>query len=390
MQAYKEASGWDELRGYSDGKRVVRALKGAGIFDEPKPASSDAKPASSDDKIKNITINLTNLCNYRCSFCYNNPSTDTLAPEEVVEFLREIKSSCARDASVMILGGEPLLKPALLTEALKTATRLYRSVLISTNGSLIVDDLARLFRKLKVEVQVSLDSASVDFHDEVRGKGAWQKAISGIKKLAQARAYTILSMVVSQSNIAELKDYLALGRSLGVNEVRFIPLRPIGRALESGLKPPSLVELVLAIEGLKETRDGKKMLKRDFASTVRESCQYSYRKQSCGAGSDAIFLNADGQVYPCVNLVETGFSFGNIREQNLVKILEGVKRQAFVESHVVSNYDGCRRCVIRFWCAGGCRGETLANSGSMLSRGHSCKEYREAFLRSMWLAGDRA
>jgi len=379
---YKDADSWSDLSNYKDGKRIVRSLKNTGIFDAPKAFKQD-------DSIRNITVNLTNQCNLRCSFCYNTPSDDYLSAGEVTGFLRDIRPFCSKHTSLMVLGGEPLLKPDLLVKTLTQASKLYAKVLISTNGLLVTREFARLFRKLKVEVQISLDSATPEFHDSVRGAGMWQRAVDGVKELVCTRAYSILNMVVSNSNMHEIGEYVTLGGKLGVNEVRCIPLRPIGRALHSELTTPSLVNLAMALEAQKKTRIGRKLLKRDFASIIKESCRLSYPKQSCGAGSEAIFLNADGRIYPCTNLSHEQFSFGSIRDRTVNEIFAGDARKKFIDSHTVSQYDGCKDCLLNSWCAGGCRGETLANSGDTHAVGHNCAEYRKAFLQTMWAASER-
>jgi len=83
----------------------------------------------------------------------------------------------------------------------------------------------------------SLDGAIPQCHDAVRGQGVFQKALDGISTLVSGGAYTILSLVCHESNVAQLEAFYALGHTLGVNEVRFIPLKRIGGAETSGLRP---------------------------------------------------------------------------------------------------------------------------------------------------------
>lgn len=97
-------------------------------------------------------LELTPRCNLRCRMCYIRMTPEEMAPrgrertaEEWLALAEEL-----RDAGVVFMlltGGEPLLRPDF--------PRLYRALIgmgfslsLNTNGTLVNDEIAALFREL--------------------------------------------------------------------------------------------------------------------------------------------------------------------------------------------------------------------------------------------------
>jgi hypothetical protein len=72
-------------------------------------------PGEEPVSIANLTINITNRCNLRCTHCYNRGHSSPDAPiEDIVAGIRGGRGILDPDASLVVLGGEPLLDPARL------------------------------------------------------------------------------------------------------------------------------------------------------------------------------------------------------------------------------------------------------------------------------------
>lgn len=154
-------------------------------------------------------FDLTSECPLRCRHCYfytNVPPIPTDLNDE--EFLRRLKD--VRDSygirSAFWIGGEPLLKPALL----KRAMRLFPRNAVATSGAVPIPV------DLEAGLLVSIDGPK-EVHDKLRGEGAFDDAMQNIKSLAGgsfALATTFTS--ISVDYIHALPDLVNSTRAIGV------------------------------------------------------------------------------------------------------------------------------------------------------------------------------
>jgi radical SAM protein with 4Fe4S-binding SPASM domain len=132
---------------------------------------------------------------------------------------------------------------------------------------------------------------------------------------------------------------------------------------------------------------------RDCLSIMAQICRLSVRRVSCGVGRQTFLLDADGSIYPCLNTDLAEFRVGNIRDPDFdfarvwrqSQVLHEVRQQSRIDQ---MNED-CAKCVLRYWCLGGCRGETYRHSRDLGARPENCADLRNAILQTMWLVAQR-
>ena len=340
-------------------------------------------------KIANVTVNLTNRCNLHCAWCYNAArTTDEMPVETLMDAVERGKGILEPNGSFIILGGEPLIDADRLSYALRRAEDVFRPAsLISTNGTLLTGSAVEKLRSRRVEVQVSLDSHRADRHDAIRGRGVFEKAVAGIRRLVDAGVTTIVSMVFTRESMDEFEPYLDLALKLGVNEARFIPLRTIGFGLTHRDARPDFAASFEHLMGILGRRpELRRLLRRDFFSIAMTLCRYSTPRTGCGIARKVIFIDADGCVYPCPNHVRPEYLCGDLREAALSEIiLRSPVLQALRRQYRVANYGRCRDCAFRYWCAGDCRGEVLATMGDATAESPHCQELQQMFRQMLWL-----
>ncbi len=343
-------------------------------------------------KIANMTYNITNRCNFNCKWCYNkNRISNELSVKEFIKKVLAEKDIYAEDLTLIILGGEPFLRFEALTEVVKRLGDFFpKPIQISTNGSLINEvDLERL-PKDRVEIQVSLDGPTSEINDAIRGKRSFDKATAGIETLVREGYHTILSMVYSRDSLDYFEDYLELGKNLGVDEVRFIPMRTIGKgeALKEIL-PDQYKAFLKYKQVLTDNPQYKKFLGRDFFSIIASVCKYTACRINCGLGYKVIFIDADGKVYPCPNFVDEKYFAGSLAETELKEIfLNSEVMNDFREDFKVDNYIGCKSCDFKYWCAGDCRAEVMSVSNDRFACSHHCVELKRLYFDVLWLLGE--
>jgi radical SAM protein with 4Fe4S-binding SPASM domain len=306
----------------------------------------------------------------------------------IKRFVEEGLDHISPNLNFAILGGEPLLEKEKTLEIASLGLEYNAEVVVSTNGLLIDSEFAKRAKELNLVVQVSLEGSTSELNDLIRGKGCYNRAIAGVETLVSEGVHSIISMVVTTKNLQDIPLFYLLGRRLGVTEIRFIEMRRMGRALTEGIEPVPSATLVKAIHKLLiEYPEARKYLIRDHFSVMKYLCARSNKRAYCGAGLKTILIDADSEVYPCPNHAKPEFSCGNIERQSFQEIwLESEKLNHLRSEYIVDQInDTCTQCPIKYWCLGGCRGETYENTGDLRAIGTGCESLREGIIETFWL-----
>jgi MoaA/NifB/PqqE/SkfB family radical SAM enzyme len=179
-------------------------------------------------------------CNLECTHCFNasGPRDPWLRPLDA----RSVRAAIAEAEALGVreiyyTGGEPFLHPEILPlieRALEVA-----STTVLTNGTAITertaDRLAALAQRAaySLELRVSLDDPEPEANDQVRGRGAWGRAVAALRRL---HARGLLPIVTATEIVDDpAADRYARFRrfllELGIDRprVKILPVLPMGR-----------------------------------------------------------------------------------------------------------------------------------------------------------------
>ncbi len=370
----------------AEARALVSVLQARGLAG-PAPLAPPEVTVSSA-ALANVTFNVTNRCNLRCPWCYNGSRGGEEVPIEVVlAALAAARPQMAPDASLIILGGEPFLAPERLLPLLRGAAPLFgQPLLVSTNGTIMSGEMIAALAGLPVEVQVSLDGATARQHDAARGSGVFARALATIRALVAAGVRTIVSMVYHRDNLQNFEPLLGLAESLGVAEVRFIPLRAIGGGRAHVAQLPNQMEAMQRLLAIVDAKPAlSRLLARDYFSMGALVLQRAVRQRNCGIGRQVLFIDADGSLYPCPNHVAPALRLGHVSTHPLAALSTTSEVLAEVGTRYdLARYHRCKSCVFRHWCAGDCRGEVVAMGGDAGDPSPHCAELRAMFRELMW------
>lgn len=151
---------------------------------------------------------LTSACNVSCTFCshkQNPPEVEvyTIQPltlfeiEELMVFLSADRKIVIGESATRLIEGEPFTHPEFFT-ILKMLRRRFPQTLlqITTNGSLISEAVAKELKGLEpLEINLSLNSASVMVRSYLMNDPQAETAIEGVKALSAAGVVFHGSMV---------------------------------------------------------------------------------------------------------------------------------------------------------------------------------------------------
>jgi len=178
-----------------------------------------------------VVWNYTSRCNLHCVHCYAS-ANDTESPSEMDTAAgKSLLSDLAAFGVPVILfsGGEPLLRSDLFELSQLAVERGIR-VALSSNGTLIADDVARQLRRGGfAEVGISLDGTNTT-NDRFRGKrGSYTAALQGIRNCINHGLRVSLRFTITRFNYREVPAIFRLAEDEGISRLCFYHLAYSGR-----------------------------------------------------------------------------------------------------------------------------------------------------------------
>ncbi len=184
----------------------------------------------SEDKKPVVVWNITRACNLRCMHCYANAkdgSDDRITHSAAKRVIDDLS-----DFGVPVLlfsGGEPLLREDII-ELIRYAVKKGIRAVLSTNGTLITEDMAERLRDAGISyVGISLDGLE-EINDRFRGvKGAFKKAMEGIENCKKKGIKVGLRFTINRFNASEVPKIFDLSKKEGIDRICFYHLVYSGR-----------------------------------------------------------------------------------------------------------------------------------------------------------------
>ena len=261
-----------------------------------------------------LTWELTYACNLACVHCLSSSGRRDpreLSTEQCKAIIDELERM--QVFYVNIGGGEPTVRPDFW-ELVDYATAHKVGVKFSTNGVRITEEAAaRLAASDYVDVQISLDGATAEINDAVRGAGSFEMAVRALEKLAAAGFKDAkISVVVTRQNVGQLDDFKALADRYGAT-LRITRLRPSGRGADVWDElHPTADQQVQLYDWL--VAHGEGVLTGDsffHLSGLGEPGALAGLNM-CGAGRVVCLIDPVGDVYACPFAIHDRFLAGNV------------------------------------------------------------------------------
>jgi mycofactocin radical SAM maturase len=300
-----------------------------------------------------LTWELTYACNLACVHCLSSSGRrdpDELTTGECRTIIDELERM--QVFYVNIGGGEPTVRRDFW-ELLDYATAHHVGVKFSTNGSRISPQIAaRLAANDYVDVQISLDGATADVNDHVRGRGSFDTAIGACENLHAAGMRNFkLSVVVTRENVGQLDAFKAIADRYQA-QLRITRLRPSGRGADvwhelhpTAAQQRELYDWLVA--------HGEDVLTGDSFFHLSAYGQALPGLNLCGAGRVVCLIDPVGDVYACP--IHEAFLAGNVRSPGG---FQAVWRESelFGRLRSVGGTDSgvCSACQFYDSCRGGC------------------------------------
>jgi [mycofactocin precursor peptide]-tyrosine decarboxylase / 3-amino-5-[(4-hydroxyphenyl)methyl]-4,4-dimethylpyrrolidin-2-one synthase len=253
---------------------------------------------------------------------------------------------------VNVGGGEPTVRPDFW-DLVDYATGHHVGVKFSTNGINITDEAARrLAASDYVDVQISLDGATEDVNDHVRGPGSYRTAVRAMQRLAAAGFTGFkLSVVVTRDNAGQLDDFQAIADRYGA-QLRLTRLRPSGRGADVWDELHPTAEQQRALYGWL-LEHGERVLTGDSFFHLAGYGESLPGLNLCGAGRVVCLIDPVGDVYACPFAIHDSFLAGNVRDAGGFATVWR-SSELFTELRRPTSAGACAACSAYDACRGGC------------------------------------
>jgi MoaA/NifB/PqqE/SkfB family radical SAM enzyme len=252
----------------------------------------------------NLFFHILTKCNLKCRHCYINPEQhgkNTLPLPTVKTWLKAFSNN-SLTKNLILLGGEPTLHPDLAAIVKYARSLEYGSVTIDTNGYLFGDILAKVTPAEVDYFSFSLDGATRETNDRIRGDGSYDTCLEGIRRAVKRGFATSLIYTISNSNIHELRLMAPLLTNLGVDRffIQVIGLRGKS-AVATSATDSSASPQVSRSQWLSTVPEAAKMIaERGITVTYPKVFLNPEDKFECaGTVADNYFVFPNGRVYRC-------------------------------------------------------------------------------------------
>ena len=350
----------------------------------------------SSDKRPVVVWNVTRRCNLKCIHCYAHAKDSSFKNELTTDEGKALLDDLAQFGVPVILfsGGEPTMRKDLPELARYAVERGMRAV-ISTNGTLITPEKARLLKEIGLSyVGISLDGME-EVNDSFRGvKGAFQAALTGIQNCQKAGIKVGLRFTMNRLNATEIPGIFDLIEDLNVPRICFYHLVYTGRGsklIEEDLSHEETRALVnLIIDRTKDLHDRGKpkevltvdnhadgpylylRLQKEDPKRAKKVLELLKMNEGNNSGRGIGCVSWDGSIH--ADQFWRHYSFGNVKERPFSEVWTDTSNRLMKKLKDKKKYvkGCCAQCRWLDICAGNFRVRPEAVTGDLWAPDPAC------------------
>ncbi len=314
--SFEAAKAWLHLHDFV--RSLLRSGFGALRPRESSPYQGRAAYAK-PDRLRELWLHTNNICNLFCTHCLVGSGPwvkDWGLPTETMERLVDEAVELGVDRFFMT-GGEPFMRKDLIPLIRRITEEKKRELIILTNAMLLKEERAQEIRTLnrdRLRFQVSVDGASAETNDSIRGNGSFEATVEGLRFLVGLNFSVSLTTVVTGANLNELPEITQLAHRLGVKTQHLMWLHRRGRAGSGTFSPPSPsagekvpdpFSLIEAVRQVKRAAGDLGIAVDNIESIKQRVNSRPGIKYDLGnACWDSLCVYSDGTVYPSAALAD--------------------------------------------------------------------------------------
>ncbi|HMA64812.1 MAG: radical SAM protein [Fibrobacterota bacterium] len=266
-----------------------------------------------------VKIKLLWECNLTCSFCNLPKGIAPMRPEYARSLIDQLAiMGCGK---INFSGGEVFLYDGIF-ELLDHTVKRGIKVNCTSNGTMLNKENVKRLRDSGINsITISLDAATADLHDKIRGvKGTWKRAV---KAMGLLEKYGVKSSVNTVAHLSNMHELDALHRLLySINPKIRWNILPI-----HGCKESRISGTVASL--LSNMADEWILLRHNpFPKNSSDALMYEHgwyaferlqKRPQCFAPWISLFITPDGYVYSCCKGRTTMLPWGRLTGDTLLE-----------------------------------------------------------------------
>lgn len=389
---------YNKLRCYSENEtdEDIERLKSFGLLQPNrermvKHPETDYLPDYFKNSLNSLLLQVTQNCNQRCGYCiysggYNNrvhcdKKMDFETAKKGIDMIIQ-HSKDSEDLYFGFYGGEPLLEKKLIEKCIDyiesnvEGKKVHYN--ITTNATLLTEDVMELFAKHKVALLVSLD-VPLDIHNRNRGfangEGDPHSIImKNLKKFKQKFPGYFNEYVSFNTVLNGLDSYNQIDSFFGGNDLfeenTFMSTlisdnyskgeSAVSDRFIEEEKYASFLQWLAHLGRLKNFKSKLSGMKFQRVDSLRKDKQYgdqielpycSHHNGNCVPGIHKVFMSVAGDFYPCEKVSECSKAckMGNIESGFDMEKIQGLLNIELLtkqECHECWAYEYCTLCLL--------------------------------------------
>lgn len=303
------------------------------------------------------TLYLTDYCNLKCSYCYlgdekNLNFLDRDKLEKSIDFI--IKNNTEGEKIYLtFLGGEPLLNKDLIYEAVNIINNKYSKYSdlfkyrITTNCTLIDDEIIKFFEDNKFNVRVSIDGDEYTHNlnrISINKSISYETILNNIKKIQKSNIEYSIRMTISENTIELLYKNILYFYNLGIKSY-CLGFDTFASWSEKKLEEMNIQLLKVAdfyVDKLESNED----IFIDVFDGKFTSIIIDRENLFCSGGSKGhLNISSSGELYPCGFVINNNkWKIGTVNNG-----LDTCKLRKSIKSSIAKDIP-CSECDIKFTC----------------------------------------
>jgi uncharacterized protein len=382
-----QAESTDEIR------EVIALLVKAGLLTDP---THEHYWQEEDHSVLTAWLHVTNACNIRCSYCYISKNQESMSQETAHKSIDAIFRSAIKHGfkrvQLKYAGGEASLRSTQVIEMHDYALQLAQKHTIALGARILsngvylspraIDDL----KKRQIGITLSLDGIGI-YQDRQRsfrnGFGSFQYVDRTIHKLLQNGIVPSISVTVSQRNIdglPELMEYI-LDRTL---PFAFSYYRE--NIYSAQIQDLSFTEQHM-IQGMNRVFKciERRIPRHRILEGILDKARFMPHQRTCGVGENYLVIDQHGSIAKCQTTIQQ--SITTIQVDDPLGLIHD--DSTGVRNLPVEEKEGCRSCLWRHWCTGGCPTLTYQVTGRYDVKSPNCNIYQALFPAALHLEAQR-
>ncbi|PIZ62000.1 hypothetical protein COY16_05450 [Candidatus Roizmanbacteria bacterium CG_4_10_14_0_2_um_filter_39_13] len=310
-----------------------------------------------------VWFHLTNQCNLRCTYCFvakTNDHMDTaIVKKSIQKIFESAKENGYQKITIRLAGGEPLLQMKhvlFASELVDIYAKKYEvdaAKEIITNGVLLTEKAAELFRKYQIETTISFDGVKQG-QDKNRPfadhkTGSYEYVSRGLNNAIAANILERVIVTVTNHNVKDIPaiaEYF-LSKNILLNFQFFL----INPQTDANIARELKVDDDVLIGYLRKTIQiaRKYLAPFQIANSLIHEIHIGAPTETCGA-SDRTFMTVrhDGHLSNCNWELDT--SIGTIHDGD---VIQTYKKNAYIEPvRTIKRKITCHTCRWKYICSG--------------------------------------